>query len=73
MFSSTLCTCTSREQAFLSNASKSENTSVQHRLAVLWEYGVFQSARFDPMRFVAITSTNAAKLFNLYPQKVIFF
>ena len=41
---------------------------VEDRLNVLWHLGV-NSGRITPERFVALTSTNAAKAFNLYPRK----
>ena len=41
---------------------------VEERLAVLWEHGV-NTGRLTPSEFVAVTSANTAKLFNIYPQK----
>jgi dihydropyrimidinase len=41
---------------------------IEERLAVIWDAGV-NTGRLTPSEFVAITSANTAKLFNIYPQK----
>lgn len=41
---------------------------VGDRLPVLWSYGVGEG-RITPNQFVALTSTNPAKIFGLYPRK----
>ena len=41
---------------------------VGDRLPIMWTYGV-KAGRITPNQFVALTSTNPAKIFGLYPRK----
>ena len=65
------CTfCAAQKAAGKDDFSKIPNGcgGVEERLAVLWHEGV-NSGKLTPSEFVAITSANAAKLFNIYPRK----
>jgi len=65
------CTfCASQKAAGADNFAKIPNGcgGVEERLAVIWDEGV-NTGRLTPSEFVAITSANTAKLFNLYPKK----
>lgn len=41
---------------------------LEERLKILWHFGV-NAGRLTPSEFVAVTSANCAKIFNIYPQK----
>jgi dihydropyrimidinase len=64
------CFCTPQKQAGLEDFRKIPNGTggVEDRMAVLWHHGV-RTGRLTPSEFVAVTSTNAARIFNIYPKK----
>ena len=65
------CTfCAAQKAAGKDDFSKIPNGcgGVEERLAVVWDEGV-NTGRLTPSEFVAVTSANTAKLFNIYPQK----
>jgi dihydropyrimidinase len=43
-------------------------SGIEERMSVLWHHGV-ETGRLTPSEFVALTSTNCAQIFNIYPRK----
>jgi len=61
---------TKQKRAGVGNFAKIPNGTggLEDRLPLLWTYGV-NTGRLTPNEFVAVTSTNIAKILNLYPKK----
>jgi dihydropyrimidinase len=64
------CFCTPQKQAGIDDFRKIPNGTggVEDRMAILWHHGV-RTGRLTPSEFVAVTSANAAKIFNVFPKK----
>src|SRR3569833_1250537 len=64
------CFCAEQKAAGRDDFTKIPNGTavVEDRMAVLWTHGV-NTGRLTPEEFVAVTSANAAKIFNIYPRK----
>jgi dihydropyrimidinase len=65
------CSFTTAQKRFgLNDFSKIPNGTggLEDRMPVLWTHGV-GTGRLTPEEFVAVTSTNIAKILNLYPKK----
>lgn len=64
------CFCTPQKEMGKDDFRKIPNGTggVEDRMSVLWHHGV-RTGRLTPSEFVAVTSTNAAKIFNIFPKK----
>ena len=64
------CFCAPQKAAGRDDFSKIPNgtAGIEDRMGVLWHHGV-NSGKLTMNEFVAATSTNAAKIFNIYPRK----
>jgi dihydropyrimidinase len=64
------CFCTPQKQMGLEDFRKIPNGTggVEDRMTVLWHHGV-RTGRLTPAEFVAVTSANTAKIFNIYGKK----
>lgn len=65
------CTFSGNQKALGANDFRSIPNGVngvEDRMSVIWEKGV-HSGKMDACRYVDVTSTTAARIFNMYPQK----
>ncbi len=64
------CFCTEQKEMGKDDFRSIPNGTggVEDRMSVLWHHGV-RTGRLTPSEFVAVTSTNAARIFNIHPRK----
>ncbi len=64
------CFCANQKAAGKDDFSRIPNgtAGIENRMEVLWHKGV-RTGRLTMNEFVKVTSTNAAQIFNMYPQK----
>lgn len=64
------CFCRDQKRAGREDFRKIPNgtSGVEDRMGVLWHHGV-RTGKLTPSQFVAVTSTNTARIFNLAPRK----
>jgi dihydropyrimidinase len=64
------CFCTPQKQAGLDDFRLIPNGTggIEDRMSILWHHGV-RTGRLSPSQFVAVTSSNCAKIFNIFPKK----
>jgi dihydropyrimidinase len=64
------CFCAPQKAGGAGDFTKIPNgtAGIEDRLSVLWHHGV-RGGHLTPEEFVAVTSTNTAKIFNIFPRK----
>ncbi|WP_046901756.1 dihydropyrimidinase [Gluconobacter oxydans] len=64
------CFCRSQKEMGLTNFTRIPNgvPGIEDRMSILWHYGVV-GGKITPEQFVALTSTNTARIFNIHSRK----
>ncbi|GBR07418.1 dihydropyrimidinase [Acetobacter oeni] len=64
------CFCKEQKEGGRNDFTKIPNGTpgIEDRMSVLWHYGV-RTGKLTPENFVAVTSANTARIFNIHPRK----